>query len=451
MQNSISKRQLILLVVLIVSVGLNAWQYGQRVKTGQETVELSPGESVLNGAARTRSKSSSQPVAKTDASALGQSSHAHGDLASVMAIKDPLDRMQAMIDYIRDLPTSEIGDLIERMGSAKDPKTQFLTHLLLNRWGQEDPDAAFASLGNLSAERNGSQANAVLAGLAASNPQRAVAWLTDPENNAQHQPWMGHSLAQTLAEEWSRQDPQAALAWAASLEPGELQTGAYAGVIGSILDTDPQRAASLAMELQSDDRSKLLGRVATTWAEQAPESAIEWVETLQGADRQATMSEALASWAHAAPQSAASYVSSLPETERGEHVGSVARAWAEQAPAEAAHWLGAQPNGQSKAEAMGHVMWNWTSQDPEAASTWLSEQPPGESFDRGVAGLAKAATHAFDDPEAGVTWAATIQNEELRADMTRHTLGQWMEQNPSAAQAWATENGVDVAPSTLGK
>ena len=94
----------------------------------------------------------------------------------------------------------------------------------------------------------------------------------------------------------------------------------------------------------------------------------------------------------------------LPADERNEHVGALARSWAEQEPGAAANWLGSQPEGDSKVEAMGHVMWNWTSQDPEAASAWLAEQPPGDSFDRGAAGLAKAATSAFEDPEAGVAW-----------------------------------------------
>ncbi len=369
---------------------------------------------------------------------------AHIDFASIMAIRDPMERMQAMIEHIKNLPVDQIGKMLDDLGNSKDPKTRFLSHLLLTRWGQEDPDAAFASLGNLSAKRNGSQANAILGGLASTDPSRAVAWLTNPDNNAQHQPWMGYSLAQTLSAEWSRQDPEAALAWATSLESGDLQTGAYSGIINNLLESDPERAASIAMDVESNARPKLLGQIAETWAEQEPGAAVDWAASLEGDERRVAMSEAMAGWAQLSPESAANYLNDLPTEQRAEHVGAVARSWAERAPAEAAEWLGAQPEGESKVDAMGHVMWNWTSQNPEAASTWLAEQPPGESFDRGVAGLAKAATHAFDDPEAGVTWSSTIHNEELRTTMTRHTLGQWMEQDPAAARAWAETNGVDV-------
>ena len=444
-----SKLHLILLVALLGSLVVNAWQYARLREAGQQIGSNAVAtKQIDSGNALKRTPSDTSANAESTASSPAP---AYRDLASIMAIKDPMERMQAMIEHIKNLPVDQIGEMLDELGNDKDPKTRFLSHLLLTRWGQEDPDAAFASLGNLAAKRNGSQANAILAGLAATDPSSAVAWLTDPNNNAQHQPWMGYSLAQTLSAEWSRQDPEAALAWAATLESGDLQTGAYSGIIDHLLETDPARAASVAMGLESEDRPKLLGEIAETWAEQEPSAAVDWVNTLEGRDREVAMSEAMAGWAQLSPESAAAYINDLSAEERALHSGPVARRWAESAPAEAAQWLGAQPEGESKADAMGHVMWNWTNNDPEAASTWLAEQPQGESFDRGASGLAKAATHAFDDPEAGVTWSSTIQNEELRSSMTRHTLGRWMQQDPTAAQAWAESNGVEApAPSRSG-
>jgi|MDTC01.3.fsa_nt_gb hypothetical protein len=437
-----SKVQITLVAALFISIAANAWQY-TKYSGDQQSEEDNTNTSAqkLPGSSLKRTTAGDKVDATSTSPA---NAYAQLDLASIMAIADPMERMQAMIEHIRNLPADQIGEMLEELGDSKDPKTRFLSHLLLTRWGQEDSDAAFASLGNLSAKRNGNQANAILAGLAATDPSRAVAWLTDPDNNAQNQPWMGYSLASTLSAEWSRQDPEAALAWAASLEAGDLQTGAYSGIINNLLESDPERAAAVAMELESDARPKLLGQIAETWAEQEPSDAVDWAATLEGSERSVAMSEAMAGWAQLSPESAANYVNEMPAEERAEHVGAVARSWAERAPAEAADWLGAQPEGESKADAMGHVMWNWTSQDPEAASTWLAEQPQGESFDRGASGLAKAATHAFDDPEAGVTWSSTIQNEDLRATMTRHTLDQWMRQNPAAAEAWASDNGVTI-------
>ncbi len=442
------KTQITLLAILIVSLAANAWQWTRQSVATQpnpnsnDAQPLAPGNALQRTPAK--ADASAEPATRKEASA-------HMNLASIMAMQDPMERMQALVEHIKSLPVDQIGEMLDELDDSKDPKTRFLTHLLLTRWGQEDPDAAFASLGNISAKRNGSQARAILEGLTAIDPSRAVAWLTSPENDARHQPWMGLGLARSLASEWSRQNPEAAIAWAASLEPGDLQTGAYLGIVENLMKSDPERAAAIAMDVETGARSEFLGSIAEDWARQAPEDAIEWVGTLEGHERQTAMSEAMAGWAQEAPKSAAAYLDGLPADERNEHIGALARSWAEQEPGAAANWLGSQPEGDSKVEAMGHVMWNWTSQDPEAASAWLAEQPPGDSFDRGAAGLAKAATSAFEDPEAGVAWSSSIQNEELRTEMTRHTLQRWMRQDPEAAQAWAEANPVEgTTPSREG-
>ena len=70
---------------------------------------------------------------------------------------------------------------------------------------------------------------------------------------------------------------------------------------------------------------------------------------------------------------------------------------------------------------------------------------------RNVAGLAKAAIHVYQDGETGVSWAATIQNEQLRARMVDHTLGQWLQHDPEAARAWATKHKVPIPQGRSGR
>jgi hypothetical protein len=78
------------------------------------------------------------------------------------------------------------------------------------------------------------------------------------------------------------------------------------------------------------------------------------------------------------------------------------------------------------------------------AAAWLGEQAAGPSYDRGVAGLAKAAIHVYQDPGTGVEWAATIEDQSLRESMLNHSLGRWMGQAPEDARAWAAEHGVEL-------
>jgi hypothetical protein len=455
------KRALLATVsALVVSLGINAWQLSQGGRGNQNAdrhASISTKETRgREGDSRTGGRL--HPDSLEDKRDRGSASEAKLEtpktLSEILAMRDPLDRYEALLAFVRHLPSDQIGEMLKelRSGSSKlDGEARLIAHLLLTRWGQEDPDAAFASLGNVSAKQGGGDAITILAALAASDPAQAVAWLSDPENGLPQQAWMGHMLARTIAEEWARQDPDAALAWAAGLSDGEQRSGAYAGIIGNLLERNPERAAAIALALDPADRPKLLGDIAETWARQAPEEAVAWANSLNATERAEALSNALGGWAAAAPAEAAAYVDGLPAEERGDHVGRLGRTWAQEAPAEAAAWLGTQEESAGRADAMGHVMWNWTNADPEAAADWLGEQPAGPSYDNGVAGLAKAATNTFDDPETGVGWASTIENEQLRTTMTQHTLGRWMRQDPAAAQAWAGQNGVEVPAALPGE
>ena len=434
-------------LLLILSLGLNAWQLTQRSRpVGDESDNQ-------------KSSRSGNPVEKVLPSDPGMTTGGISRKASipttfpeslddVLAIADPLQRYEALLAFIKTLNPEEIEGYLDglRVGKGKmDAETNFLRRLLLARWTQEDPDGALASLSSASGKQAYADAGTILGTLAAMDPAKAAAWLSNSDNPILNQPWMSGFLTQSVAEQWARQDPDAALEWASTLDPDQ-RVGAYSGIIDNIMQSDPQRAAALAMSLDSSERPKLLGQIAEAWGAQDPGEAVNWANSLAAGDREGALQEALGSWAASAPSEAAAYVDQLPERERAGVVGEIARNWAQQEPAEAAEWLGSQPEGQSKTDAMGHVMWNWTTSDPEAAANWLGEQPAGPSYDSGVTGLAKAATHAYDDPSTAVNWASTIENQDLRDSMTQHTLGVWRRQDEAAAESWAADNRVDLPP-----
>ena len=438
-----SRSLFIVITLLAISLLLNAWQFNRR---SQPSPEPSSGEP---RAQQRKNPAASNPSSTPRADRAGaprQAGNATSSLADTLAIRNPLDRYAALLAYVSNLPVDQIGPTLEELRSRSgkpDAEGRLLAHLLLTRWGLEDADAAFASLERISAKQNGEAAAAILAALTSTDPARAVAWLNDSRSGLEGQPWMGQWMARTVAEQWARQDPDAALAWATGLPDGQRR-GALSGIMSNLLESDPRRAVSVAMAMEPGDRSSLLGQIAGAWAAQSPGEAVAWINTLEEGEREGTLREALGSWATSAPSEAAAYLDQLPEPERQAYVSNIARTWAQQDPAEAASWLGNQPESQGKSDAMGHVMWNWTTSDPESAATWLGQQPAGDSYDSGVTGLAKAATHAYADPATAVNWASTIENESLRGRMTEHTLGAWMRQDAAAAQAWASENGVQL-------
>ncbi|MBG69207.1 MAG: hypothetical protein CMN06_03625 [Roseibacillus sp.] len=431
-------------LLLVLSLALNAWQLTKR-STKSGNISGDPKASGSDNSFEQGSLSGRRTPIKGLTTRSSEPT-SYTSLDEVLAIGDPLTRYEALIAFIRNLDPNEIEGYLGRIRSGKgkmDSETNMLRRLLYARWTQEDPDGALANLSSAGGKQAYEDAGTVIGTLASMDPARAAAWLADPENALLRQPWMSAILSRTVAEQWARQDPDAALAWASTLE-AEQRSGAYAGIINNIMASDPQRAAELAMSLDEYDRPKLLGQIAESWAARDPAEAVAWANSLSEGEREGSLQEALGSWAASDPSKAAAYVDQMPEQERAGVVGEIARNWAQQEPAEAAEWLGNQPESEGKAGAMGQVMWNWTTSDPEAAANWLGEQPAGPSYDNGVTGLAKAATHAYDDPSTAVTWASTIENPDLRDRMTTHTLGVWRRQDEQAAQAWAAENEVEL-------
>ncbi len=442
-----SRLSLLAVAALVISLAVNAWQFSRRPQDSKDQPPGSPsGMTLTSERNKAAAPGSSFAPSSEKAGRAIKAAPSHKSLSGIRAIRNPLDRYAALVEFVNKLPVEQIEKTIKELHAYSgklDAEGRLLAHLLLTRWGMEDAEAAFASLGRISAKQNGESAAAILAALTSTNPERAAEWLNDPGNGIEGQPWIGQWMARTVAAQWARQDPDAALAWATRL-PDRQRTGALSGIVQNLLETDPRRALAVAMELDPADRPGLLGQIAGAWASQSPAEAFAWIDTLGPEQRQSPLREALRSWASSSPSEAAAYLDQLPDPERPAYVSSIARTWAEQAPGEAASWLGNQPESAGKVEAMGHVMWSWTTTDPESAATWLGQQPAGDSYDSGVTGLAKAATHAYDDPATAVNWAATIENESLRGRMTQHTLGVWMRQDPGAAQAWASENGIEV-------
>jgi hypothetical protein len=287
----------------------------------------------------------------------------------------------------------------------------------------------------------GADPHIILSSLASLDPKRAAEWLEAPGNELVHFPWMGHILAGTVAKEWVRQDPDAALAWAATV-PDNQRLGAYTGVLGTLATTDPKRASTLATELEPGGaRNHVIGEIAKTWVRNDPDNALTWARSLEGDERSRAVGEALGAWAQTKPAAAAEYLTNLgDDANLDAYIPKIAGNWAGQSPGEAANWLATLPDGKGKTDAMDPLMWNWTTRDPEAAGNWLAQQPPGPARDRGITGLGRAA-FGFD-PESALDWATQISDEKLRNASIQAGINEWKKKAPEEARQWAEQNGV---------
>ncbi|MGK0190292.1 MAG: hypothetical protein ACI9R3_006115 [Verrucomicrobiales bacterium] len=439
-------------ILALTAAAIIGVQFSENRKLQRELTSLRPSLLMIEGSSQTTGIPATEALDNTAAESSSDDDVANSftNLREILAQRNPMKRMQALLNYVKNLPVDQIGAaLLELRAGAPDwdPEAKFVAHMLLTRWGLEDPTAAFTSVEALGVKRGGGDATSILASLAAVDPKRAIEWLNNPENTLQQMPKMGHILAGTIAKEWVRQDPSAAMEWAKNL-PDDQRRGALGGVLESLASTDPGKAAELVMSLDnSRERGDLVGDIAESWGRQTPDSALDWAQTLQGDERARAIEEVLDGWAQTSPADAAAYIDGLPLDARTDRqIAQVAREWGRRNPSDAAAWLGSQEESAGKRDSIGEVMWNWTTTDPEAASTWLSEQPAGQSYDAGAGALAKAAFES--DPAAAITWAATIGDDRQRGEMINGGLEWWTERDPAAAQEWAKDNGITLPEAT---
>ncbi|WP_435895030.1 hypothetical protein [Oceaniferula spumae] len=363
----------------------------------------------------------------------------------LLAIRNPTERTQALLDYVKNLPASEIPEAIAELRRSTphwDQEGKFFAHMLISKWARLDPDAALASLKEIDMKRYGDAPFSVISSIASQDPQRAITWLNDDQNPFASNKWMGQFLAGTISKEWVKQDPEAALEWARNV-PSDQRIGALTGVLGSIAMTDPQRAAKLAMEIEGDGREHVLADIAQSWAAKDPRGALAWVESLSDDERPRALNNTLAIWARTEPNAAAEYVAMNLDADKSHKlVKSVTEAWVAKAPDEAAKWIATLPVDEKGAKAMSDAMWHWTNKNPKDAATWLADQPAGPVRDQGITGLAKASFEF--DKAAALSWTREISDQKTRNFSTDIGLKAWIKEDPQAATAWARANGVAI-------
>ena len=120
-------------------------------------------------------------------------------------------------------------------------------------------------------------------------------------------------LLQHLALRKAEDDPEQALAWAASLATESESAAAYAQIALVLAESDPERAANLLSEtgIQGHEFDVAVVQVLQRWADQSPPAAAAWVAVFPPGDfRSAGIHEVLSRWLPSDPESAFHWISS---------------------------------------------------------------------------------------------------------------------------------------------
>lgn len=438
----IDKPILPVIAVLAVAVPVIAWQKSKnqelrdQIEQGQAGGRMyRSGGSDFSEGGRSKGRRASSSAMRGDFSV--------SELQSILAESDPLNRLQDILAYADGISARDIPAMLEelRKSLGRGREMDLIAHLLLSRWAQSDPDAAYACLADGTYRSKNWSPTSLLSSLASMDPERAAAWISEPGRQSMGRGRRGGRMFEVVAGAWARQDPEGAFAWSLTLD-GRQQEQAAAAVVSHVVASDPEKATGMAMQMDEGAvRAEVVEELVEMWSHSAPDQALDWAVSLSGDERREAMQESVDEWAKSDPAAVASYLSQLSSSESIEpYLSSVASRWSQNEPAQAAEWVLTQAEGRGTRDAMGHVMWNWTQQDPEGAGTWLRNQPEGASRDGAVIGLAKASS-SFD-PAAATQWANSISDTRRREEMVRYSLGQWRKADPEAAAAWSQQNGV---------
>jgi hypothetical protein len=241
---------------------------------------------------------------------------------------------------------------------------------LATAWAQQNVTAALTwaqSLPTTNDDVRQSALNNVLGTWTDTDPAGASAYL---QQNLGTDPDFG-KLASQLATNWGKTDPQAALAWAQSLPPGDAQNSTVAAAVSQLATVDPQAAWNDAQQLSGGAQDKTLGNVITAWADQQPDQAAEALANMpEGADLDTATTNVAKSWLRQDPDAASDWVDTLPEgTARDDAVTQVVSALSNKDPATAFDWATSIGNQGNRNKQVVKLATQWANQNPAAAGT----------------------------------------------------------------------------------
>lgn len=320
-------------------------------------------------------------------------------------------------------------------GAADNMEGEILK-TVVGEWGVRAPAAAADFVANLDDEKRGKAVAGLLAGVAASQPETALALLARfPEAAKDSASYLAIFGA------WSDRDPRGAAARAGTLPPGAFRARAFAGVAQHWTQHDPAAAYSWVTQLgDPDERKAALETLMRTWADSDPQSAANQALGLADAKLLRGVSDTLArALAQSDLPAAERFAAQLADEDaRASAQWMVALRMSDKSVADATAYAGRMPEGQPRASAFYSLSATWVLKDPVTTAQWLGTLPASGSRDSAVAAYVETAVEL--DPESAMAWAGSMSGVDERTKTTTKAYEAWQKKAPQAAQAWLDAN-----------
>jgi hypothetical protein len=357
------------------------------------------------------------------------------------ALRTPgqMGRIQALMDLYSGMSADQLKSEADKLDRLPMAQRMMASMLLFGRWAEVDPNGALSYSKGMGFAGMFVRPT-ILQSWASSDPVNAAKYYSA---NPREFSFMGggpmggmmggDNGAGTIASEWAKLDPDAALAWANGLE-GRDKSGAVTAALREIAAKDPQKAIQVAGTLTGDDQARAYREIAGQYAASDYSAAKAWISTLPADQQAQAMSEAITSLAKQDPTKAAAELSSIPEgRERDRALGDVANAMSKTDPA-AAVALVASSGGERADNSLREPIAAWVAQDSAAALSYINNSLSGDMKDTALASYVFSNTAA--DPSTLMSVAEGITDEGERSRAISVNYMRWSNEDKTAADEY---------------
>lgn len=387
--------------------------------------------------------------AKVVAVETGRSSAVIRELSDVYDEPSQTARVQKLLDYYSNLGPGMFETEAAKLDELPFSERILASYLLFSQWAEVDPLAALAHTDTMG--RGGFFVKpTVLQSWASTDPEGAAQYLEDNPRDFAMMGMMGGGRGQgaagTIATEWARQDPEAALAWAKGLE-GREASGAIANVIKQVASDDPAAALAMANGLDEESKQAAYASIALEWGRDDWDAMESWARGLPVEQRDRALAEGVEGLAQRDPQEAAAKLLTISEgSVRDNAYDDVIENWAQENPQAAMDFLLANGSEAAQEDAMREAMGPLARTNPAAALDVINSLDDNAVRDRAVSTYVFSANDT--DPQETVTLAATIGDEESRTRAVGMAAGRWLLEDQAAATSYFESSDL-IEPETL--
>ena len=191
------------------------------------------------------------------------------------------NRILALLQFYAGLSPEQLAEEATKLDNLPINERIMASFLLFGRWSEVDPTAAMA-FSNTMGMAGGFVRPTILQSWASVDPANAAKYYQENPREfgmmgmmGGRGPGGGQNGASIIASEWARQDPVAALAWAASLTTDK--GSAMSSVIGEVAKNDPRKAAAMIGQMDEGDRAGTYRSVAAQYGALDFVDAQSWI------------------------------------------------------------------------------------------------------------------------------------------------------------------------------